>query len=371
MKKKVLYLLDYPLDLLGGAQLSTKTICDYMTTTDSKYEPCVVCPKLIGRNYYPYRVYEFDNSKYKGKLSSFFGYIRVYKKVMQELKPEIVHAQMPMAAIFFGIARRIGFFRSCKFIYTDRSCYDGYAQRSRFVFKGIFNVIDNLICTTNYNKRLWQEDYHDAGKIKVIYNCVTPEFGDAVSDVKTGNTETVTIGFAGRMTDIKNWPLCELLCGELLKMSSDCRIKIVLSAYGEEMESMGSQFGEKIKNMDSDRVDVFFELNQSEMAAFYGSLDIFILTSKFESFGKTAIEAMACYCVVLGTAVGGIPEVIGKDANIYHITDYAKCVNRVFEYINNRQLLSDDKEWFRKRYLTFYSVDRNCDEYIKLYCGEL
>jgi len=64
-----------------------------------------------------------------------------------------------------------------------------------------------------------------------------------------------------------------------------------------------------------------------------------------ESFGRTAIEAMSRKCAVLGRNVGGLPEVIQKEANIFDC-DADKFVNRILEYKKNTEELEKDKDWF-------------------------
>ena len=47
--KKILYLMEYPIDLPGGGQMSTETLCTGLTEM-SDYKPYVCCPELLNKN---------------------------------------------------------------------------------------------------------------------------------------------------------------------------------------------------------------------------------------------------------------------------------------------------------------------------------
>lgn len=60
------------------------------------------------------------------------------------------------------------------------------------------------------------------------------------------------------------------------------------------------------------RVEVF---TMEEMPMAYNRADVFVLPSENETFGQVFTEAMACGTPVIGTKVGGIPEVIRDGHN--------------------------------------------------------
>jgi glycosyltransferase involved in cell wall biosynthesis len=55
------------------------------------------------------------------------------------------------------------------------------------------------------------------------------------------------------------------------------------------------------------------------MPGVYQGSDVFVLPSENETFGQVFIEAMSCALPVIGTKVGGIPEIISDSYNGYLI----------------------------------------------------
>ena len=70
--------------------------------------------------------------------------------------------------------------------------------------------------------------------------------------------------------------------------------------------------------------DIRFLGKQEQMDEILSIADLFILPSQYESFGLSALEAMACGVPVISTNVGGIPEI-----NIQGITGYLSNVGDV------------------------------------------
>ncbi len=58
-----------------------------------------------------------------------------------------------------------------------------------------------------------------------------------------------------------------------------------------------------------------FEPSKTEVAEWLRSIDIFAMSSESESFPNALLEAMACGCCVIGSRVGGVPELIVPERN--------------------------------------------------------
>ena len=79
---------------------------------------------------------------------------------------------------------------------------------------------------------------------------------------------------------------------------------------------------------------------QSEILGYLSAADLFLLPSQSESFGLSALEAMACEVPVIATRVGGLPEVIeeGGCGYLFDVGDTRAMAERAI------QVLSDDRE---------------------------
>lgn len=62
-----------------------------------------------------------------------------------------------------------------------------------------------------------------------------------------------------------------------------------------------------------------FEPGQADVADWMRTIDIFVTSSVSESFPNALLEAMACGCCVIGSNVGGIPELVthGEDGLVF------------------------------------------------------
>ncbi|MGM7701657.1 N-acetyl-alpha-D-glucosaminyl L-malate synthase BshA [Pseudalkalibacillus sp. Hm43] len=86
--------------------------------------------------------------------------------------------------------------------------------------------------------------------------------------------------------------------------------------------------------------DVHFLGKQDNIAELFSISDLKLLLSEKESFGLVLLEAMACGVPVIGTNIGGIPEVIedGKTGYVCKVGDLDVITEKSLEILQNDEL---------------------------------
>ncbi len=360
--KKILYLMEYPIDLPGGAQLSTIAVCDALAE-DAAYEPVVVCPDLMNRERrFKFRVvtYPMGESRIKNLLIR----IGAFKRIIKEEAPDLIHIEMSESLITYGFIRYS--FKNIKYIYTDRGMYFGYRLRSRIFMMPVLKASSMLVTTTERNARLWEEN-SSVRPIETIHNTIGDVFSDYDESRRKRDGE-FTIGFAGRICVEKDWEFVPVLVRALHEAGLEFKVDLVLSMYEKGDAEQAAALKKGITDcIGQDRLIYREELSQSEMSDYYYGLDMFIMTSRFESFGKAAVEAMSRGCAVIATGVGGLPEVIGDDRYIYSKDNIGKAVELCTLFARDREALREAQSYFLRRYRENFTPDRYISRHKEIY----
>jgi len=129
-------------------------------------------------------------------------------------------------------------------------------------------------------------------------------------------------------------------------------MKLVMVGSGVELQRLESN---------ADRLgiaaDSVFIPATPEVPFWLRAIDIFVLPSYSEAFSNSLLEAMACGCAVVGSRVGGTPELIGNDERGLLFTpgdaaDLAQKIDRLIESQDLRRKLAGEAARFAKTNLS-------------------
>lgn len=381
-KKKILYLMEYPIDLPGGGQMSTQTLCDGIVDLYSDdFQPVVCCPSLLTKKEkdYGFRVVTYksdenrEDTKFK-RIINFVSRIGSFYKIIKAERPDLIHVSMSESLITFGFLRCLGIFKGIPFVYTDRGLAYGYRKHSMTCIKATLKHAERLLTTTEFNKNLWSKEGLKC-PIVAIPNTISKAFNDydihrreSIREEYNVPDNQLIIGFAGRISEEKDWFFVPKLVKALKDEGLNFKVALVISVY----EALDDEQVSIIKNgiIDSigeENLIYMQDLTQAEIADYYYLVDVFVMSSKFESFGKAAVEAMSRKCSVVSTSVGGLTEVIGKEENLYTKDTISKFVNRVKILSENKEELNLDREFFYNRYKDNYTIEANVTKHVALY----
>jgi glycosyltransferase involved in cell wall biosynthesis len=155
---------------------------------------------------------------------------------------------------------------------------------------------------------LVEEEHLPPGRVEMIYNGVlTDEFYPAVEPrPEPLSRESLTIGTVCVLRPEKNLAVLQEAFAKVRALKPV--MKLVFVGSGPELESLEAnavRLGIAADNV--------FVPATREVARWMRAMNIFVLPSYSEAFSNSLLEAMACGCAVIGSKVGGTPELTGSD----------------------------------------------------------
>lgn len=127
---------------------------------------------------------------------------------------------------------------------------------------------------------------------------------------------------ASRWTPEKNIGLAIRAMGEIIK--NHPRAGLVVIGSGTEEASLRKL----VRELGVEK-NVFFEEWQRDPISYYKTADLFLLTSNYEGYGMTVVEALAAGCPVVMTDVGCAGEVVhdGENGLVVPVADFPALVH--------------------------------------------
>jgi len=261
-----------------------------------------------------------------------------------------VHYAIPHAASAFLTKQILGPKNNFKFATTLHGTDITIVGNHSSFFKLTKFCIENsdgITCVSNYLKDLTIEAFQIKKHIDVIYNFVdTKKYKRNDFDkndlgiIKENELGIIHISNFRPVKNIRN--IIEIFC----RVRKEVNAKLLLVGDGPEIG-----FAKEIVARLDLKDKVVFMGRKDHVVPLLNSCNLYLLPSKNESFGVSALEALSCGLPVIGTNVGGLKEVVVPDncGYLYDPDDIASMSKSAIEILSDKEKLSSMSENARKR----------------------
>jgi len=361
-------------DITGGGQIS---LLNFLKNMDrNKFMPLVVCPSqgtmvnMLRNIGVEVDIIKIKSLKKLHFISFISSMIKLFKLIKRE-KIDLIHSNAGATRIttYSSLVARM---MRLPFIWHVRVIDSaGLIDRLLVPLTTKVIVISNAVRTRFH----WLKRKLD--KVITVYNGVDlEEFNLGAKENKIWKEFALDsgiplVGIVGRLDTWKGHEYFLEAAAQVMKEIPETKFLIV----GEDIDQNKKQeiklrnLAEKLRLTDN----IIFTGPRNDIPEIMLSLDIFVLSSLKEHFGRVIIEAMACGKPVIATNAGGVPEIVkdgytgilvpprDSDALARAIIDLSKDKKKV-ELMGGRG---------RKRAEELFSIEANVKKIEQVYKGLL
>ncbi|MBW2076840.1 MAG: glycosyltransferase family 4 protein [Deltaproteobacteria bacterium] len=230
------------------------------------------------------------------------------RKVIRELEPQVVHLFGLFSLSSLGTMVLIRGLKNLVISVWGSDVVPG-GDRETFkeslIKKYLLNRADRIVVSSEYLAREAVKYLRWPLDIDVVLWGVDLTVFPFVDRKKKG--EVVTLGFAKRLHPLSG---PDILLKSFKYAHDRCNMKLLLKIAGDgPMEAQLRQDAVQMGLSDSIEWVGWLE-NTEALNNFYRSIDLFVMPSRRESLGVSAIEASASGLPVVASRFGGIPEIV-------------------------------------------------------------
>jgi glycogen synthase len=215
---------------------------------------------------------------------------------------------------------------------------------STWVEKTAIEMADAVVCVSEGTKADVMQHFNvDPAKLHIIYNGIDPDeyYKQDASEAldRFGiDPELPYVLFVGRITRQKG--IIHLV--EAIKHMHP-GYQVVLCAGAPDTPEIAEEMKVAVNAAKKSREGIFWideMVDKTTVIQLYSGAAVFCCPSVYEPFGIINLEAMACETPVVGSAVGGIPEVVVHDETGY-LVPLAQSSSSPFSPLNPEAFAKD------------------------------
>lgn len=220
--------------------------------------------------------------------------------------------------------------------------------------------VDGAVSCSRFNASQIKDHYHFAPV--VVYNGFEPSIFhplpcDEELRSKFAGPNRQLLLFAGRLV---RWKGVHYLFEAMAQL--DPKVKLLIAGEGEEQAALE----EEAKKLGlENRVFFLGRLEQVELTKYYNISDLVVLPSlAHETFSIVACEALACERAVVGTNVGGIPELVEE---IVPPSDATALAGKIKELLADPKRRSDIARQGREKVYSYLTWEATTTRVFEVY----
>jgi glycosyltransferase involved in cell wall biosynthesis len=290
------------------------------------------------------------------------GLVRHLAELLRGLSADVVHTHQVGALIYAGPAARRA--RVPVVVHTEHGKNYGARWRTRLLGRLAGRYAQRFFCVSqDIASEVAERRIVPASKVRVAHNgidtarsCVAID-GAAVRAQLGIPASAPVVGMVGRLTEIKRPDLLLRAFAGVSRILPDAYLLIV----GD-----GPLMGELVALAEALDVAprVRFAGYQPRPQDFFRIMDVFALTSRSEGMPLVILEAWAAGLPVVGSAVGGIPELLGSGCGrLFEPGSVAELQRALEELLVDRDAARRIGESGRKRVLAAFDVRHMAERY--------
>lgn len=232
-------------------------------------------------------------------------------------------------------------------------------------FKEIEKKSEKIILISNALKKQFVNNGVDEKKIVVSHNGIEYK---PVEFLKKKLSNEVHLAIVGRIVPDKGQEEAILAINKIIKNDLLIDKKIFLHIVGSSPKRMHIKwYEEKLKKMVNDlgiNENVIFEGEINNIREFRRDMDIELVCSINETFGRVTVEAMRNGVLVIGSNTGGTVELIEDRVNgyLYNQGDYEDLAQKIINSLENEEKYNKLRENAFNSTLDNYTVEKNCTD---------
>jgi len=229
------------------------------------------------------------------------------RRAVRSFRPDIVHLHGPRATLLGRLALRLAGTSGARPALVTTA--HGWIPR-RLGFSGLYEVLYLATARLDAVTIAVSEDTARrygrwAPRLRVAPNGV--ERPDALPPYRASpEGPAVRVGFVGRLTEEKDFPLALAVHRTLVSALPDRRVELHVYGDGPLLEKARREAGREA----GCSVNLHGWVEPEEIPAVVGGLTLLLVSSREEGCPYVILEAMAAGCPVVAAAVGGIPEIV-------------------------------------------------------------